>query len=62
MVLLINSDLDVSSEELSFVKSAGLRLGLHADAVESVLSEMKNHKKGIIPEKRLTEIFKTHLN
>ena len=62
MVLLINADLNVSSEELSFVKSAGLRLGLHTDAIESVLSEMKNYEKGIIPEERLIEIFKAHLN
>jgi hypothetical protein len=62
MVLLINSDRNINSKELSFVKSAGLRLGLHTDAIESVLSEMKNNEKGIIPEDRLIEIFKTHYN
>jgi len=62
MVLLINSDLNASSEELSFVKSAGLRFGLHTDAIEIVLFEMKNHKKGIVPEDKLIEIFKTHYN
>ena len=62
MVLLINVDLNVDSEELSHVKSAGLRLGLRAQAVDSVLSEMKRHERGIISENKLLEIFKAHYN
>ncbi len=62
MVLLMNCDLNADSKELMFVKSAGVRLGLHTDAIESVISEMKKNKKGIVSEARLMEIFKTHYN
>ena len=62
MVLLINADLTVDSEELLFVKSAGLKLGLHTDAIENVLSEMKKNERGIVPEEKLIEIFRTHYN
>ena len=62
MILLMNVDLHVNNDELNFVRSAGLRLGLRPMAVEKVLEEMKKGERGMIPEDRLIEIFTTFRN
>ncbi len=62
LVLLANIDLDVNIEELNHLKKAGLRLGLNLYAIDTVLEEMKKHKNGKIPTKRLIEIFRVNLN
>ncbi|NNC84576.1 MAG: TerB family tellurite resistance protein [Bacteroidia bacterium] len=62
LVLMANVDLKVESSEMRLLKSAGMKLGLNIDAVDTVLNEMKNHPNGMIPTETLIEIFRTHLN
>ncbi len=62
MVLLANVDLEVSSTEIENMKEAGLKLGLHPDAIEMVLDEMKKNELGMIPPEQLIQIFKVHHN
>jgi len=62
LVLLANIDLEVSSDEEKFLREAGFRLGLNPDAIENVFNEMKSHKNGMIPTKKLIEIFQVYQN
>ncbi|MFH2094280.1 MAG: TerB family tellurite resistance protein [Bacteroidota bacterium] len=62
MVLLMNFDQHVDDSELVFVREAGIRLGLSPGAVEAVFIEMKKGNRGMIPEAKLIEIFKTYHN
>jgi len=62
LVLLANVDGAVVPSELAVLKAAGLRLGLNADAVENVLTEMKKHPNGMIPPEQLIAIFKVYHN
>ncbi|NVK63287.1 MAG: TerB family tellurite resistance protein [Flavobacteriales bacterium] len=62
LILLMNVDKEISEEELDYIKSAGIRMGLHPSATNSVLSEMHNYKNNIIPPERLIEIFRTYHN
>ena len=62
LVLLSHIDLKVKNEELSYLKKAGLRLGLNYFAVENVLQEMKKNENGKIPSEKLIEIFKVNHN
>lgn len=62
LVLLMNVDLAVESEELQFIKSSGLQLGLHPLAIGEVLKKMRQKEKGMIPPSELIAIFRTHHN
>lgn len=62
LVLLANIDQKVTDNELSFLRSAGLKLGLHPDAVEEVLIEMKKHQYGMIDPETLIRIFQVYHN
>jgi uncharacterized tellurite resistance protein B-like protein len=62
MVLLANVDLQVESEEVDFLKIAGIRLGLSPYAVDCVLEEMKRNEYGMIPPERLIRIFQIYHN
>ena len=62
MVLLANVDLEVKPEEMGFLREAGFKLGLNPDAVDNVFIEMRKHKNGMIPTKRLIEIFQVYHN
>lgn len=62
LVLLANVDLHVTSEEMQFMRNAGLKLGLNPSAIEEVFTEMKKNKQGMIPEKKLIEIFMKQYN
>jgi hypothetical protein len=62
MVLLMNVDHHVDNDELNFVRTAGIRLGLRPMAVEKVLEEMKKNERGMIPENKLIEIFSAFRN
>ena len=44
------------------LKKAGFLLGLRDGAIKNVLDEMKKHERGIIPHKKLIEIFKIYHN
>ncbi len=62
LVLLANIDMEVANEEMAVIREAGMRLGLRAEAVTRVLKEMKEHERGMVPEDKLLEIFKTYHN
>lgn len=62
LVLLANVDMEVSSDEEMFLREAGFRLGLNPDAIENVFIAMKEHKNGMIPTEKLTEIFQVYHN
>lgn len=62
LILLMNVDLEINEDELEYIKSAGIRMGLHPAATNTVLTEMHQYKNNIIPPKRLIEIFQTYHN
>ena len=62
MVLLTHVDFHVKSEELDHMRNAGLRLGLHPNAIEAVFEEMDKHDHGMIPAEELIKIFQVHHN
>jgi len=62
MVLLTHVDLHVKSEELDYMRNAGLRLGLHPNAIEAVFEEMDKHENGMVPAEELIRIFQIQHN
>ena len=62
LILLSNIDMKVTPLELDFLKRAGIKMGLHPDAVSAVLEEMKERKFGMIPPEKLISIFKVYHN
>ncbi len=62
LILLMNVDKEIGEEELNYIKSAGIRMGLHPAATSSVLNEMHNYENNIVPPERLIEIFRTYHN
>ena len=62
MVLLSHVDFHVKSEELDHMRNAGLRLGLHPNAIEAVFEEMDKHQHGMIPAEELIMIFQVYHN
>jgi hypothetical protein len=62
MVLLMNIDLRVEKEELTFIKETGLKMGIRPEAIEEVLETMKQYPHNLIPPDALTGIFKRYSN
>lgn len=62
LVLLANIDTSINEKELDFLRSAGLRLGLHPDAVEEVFVEMRKAEHGMIDPDILIHIFQVYHN
>ena len=62
LVLLMNVDLEIDGDELATIRDLGMRMGLHASAVNSVLEEMHNYENKMIPPDRLIAIFTTFHN
>jgi uncharacterized tellurite resistance protein B-like protein len=62
LILLANVDTKVNEVELSFLRRAGIKLGLHPDAVETVFREMKQREFGVIPPEVLIKIFQVYHN
>lgn len=62
LVLLMNVDLEIDENELATIRDLGMRMGLHASAVNSVLEEMHNYENKMIPPDRLIAIFTTFHN
>lgn len=62
LILLMNVDLEIDESELNYIKDAGIRMGLHPSATNTVLKEMHNYENKIIPPARLIEIFSTYHN
>ena len=62
LVLLMNIDMETSSEEVEFLIDLGIRMGLNPMATNQVLTEMYRYPKKVIPPERLIQIFKKHYN
>jgi uncharacterized tellurite resistance protein B-like protein len=62
IILVMNVDQNVSLKEIKEVQNLGLKMGLHPDAINLVLTEMNDYRNNILPPARLIEIFKTHHN
>ncbi len=62
MVLLCHVDFDVHPAELDHIREFVLRLLLHPNAIEEVLTEIKNHENGMVPADELIGIFRIHHN
>jgi uncharacterized tellurite resistance protein B-like protein len=62
MILLMNVDMDASTAEMDMIRKMGIMLGLNAQAIEIVLSEMKEYPNNLIPADRMVQIFTKYLN
>lgn len=62
MILLMNVDMDASPAEMDMIRKMGIMLGLNAQAIEIVLSEMKAYANNLIPPDRMVQIFTKYLN
>ncbi|MCV6629349.1 MAG: TerB family tellurite resistance protein [Flavobacteriaceae bacterium] len=62
LVLLMNVDENISEQEVKAVYAFGLKMGLQADAITSVLESMHQFPNKIIPPEKLIEIFKRQHN
>lgn len=60
LILLMNVDKEIKSEEIYFIKNLGLKMGLSPMATNKVLSEMDKHK--MIKPNVLIDIFKQEMN
>ncbi len=62
LVLLMNVDQEANQQELRKIKELGLKMGLRAEAIDTVLREMFNYENKVIPPGELINIFKRHYN
>jgi hypothetical protein len=62
LILMINIDHKVTSEEIDMIKKQGLLMGLHNQQIDAVLFEMKKYDNNMIPPDKLIEIFKVYNN
>lgn len=62
LILLMNIDLEINSEELAYIKDLGIRMGLHPSATNEILKIMKNYPNGVVPPDKLIGVFRTFHN
>ena len=62
LILVMNVDQNVSLTEIKEVQNLGLKMGLHPEAINQVLTEMHDYQNKMLPPARLIEIFKAHHN
>jgi len=62
LVLMINVDEMITSQELDLIRKQGLAMGLRHEQINSVLTEMRKHENNMIPPERMIELFKTYNN
>ena len=62
MLLLMNVDEKAHLIEIETLRKYGLKLGIRAEAVDQLLSEMNDYENKMIPADRLMEIFKRFYN
>lgn len=62
LVLLMNVDQDTSEQELNYIRTVGIRMGLQPRATDEVLRVMNNYEDKVIPPEELIRIFKTFHN
>jgi uncharacterized tellurite resistance protein B-like protein/alpha/beta superfamily hydrolase len=62
LILLMNVDSNISEKEIEYIKEAGMKMGLHPEAVAEVLRVMNDYPNRIIPPDNLIQIFKVYHN
>ena len=62
LVLLMSVDLEIDESELNYIRTIGIRMGLHPGATEEVLRVMHEYENNVVPPDRLINIFKTFHN
>ena len=62
LLLVMNVDGETQFVEIDTLRNYGLKLGIRAEAVQQILSEMGDYEHKIIPSHRLVEIFKRFYN
>ncbi len=62
LILLMNVDMEIDELELDYIRDVGIRMGLHPNAINTVLKEMHQYKNKMIPPDRLIEIFSAFHN
>lgn len=62
LVLLMQIDQSIESEELRIVREIGIRMGLNPNATNKVLEQMHNYENSVIPPEELIAIFQTYHN
>ena len=58
----MNVDSNISEKEIEYIKEAGMKMGLHPEAVAEVLRVMNDYPNRIIPPDHLIQIFKVYHN
>ena len=62
LVLLMNVDQNITDNEMTAVRTAGIRLGLNPLATNEVLKRMYDYPNNVIPPDELIKIFIKHHN
>ncbi|MEN9997043.1 MAG: hypothetical protein RI922_33 [Bacteroidota bacterium] len=62
LILIMNVDSDMAQDELDFIRELGIKMGLHPNATNEVLTIMNNYDNKVVPPEKLIEIFKTFHN
>ena len=62
LILLMNVDQDIDAKEMDYIRSIGIRMGLHPGATDEVLKIMHNYEGKVVPPEKLIAIFKTFHN
>ncbi|WP_396596966.1 TerB family tellurite resistance protein [Dokdonia sp. R86516] len=62
VLLVMNVDEETQFVEIDTLRNYGLKLGIRAEAVQQILSEMADYEHKMIPSERLVEIFKRFYN
>jgi uncharacterized tellurite resistance protein B-like protein len=62
LILIMNVDEDMSQEELDYIRELGIKMGLHSNATNEVLTIMNDYENKVVPPEKLISIFKTFHN
>jgi uncharacterized tellurite resistance protein B-like protein len=62
LILIMNVDADMSQEELDYICELGMKMGLHPNATNEVLTIMNDYENKVVPPEKLIAIFKTFHN
>jgi len=62
LILVMNVDRNVSSEELNHIRNLGIKMGLQPSATNRLLKLMGEYENGVIPPEILIATFKAQHN
>jgi len=62
ILLLMNVDREIETDELEKIHQLGLKMGLNIQAIDKTLEIMHHYKNNNIPPEVLLSIFKTYYN